>query len=80
MHDDGEALCPADGNVEAITIEQKVCPARRVFAPRRCHGNDDDRCLLSLKFVNRADLVPCGSRCFKRLSCMLCSRLELAPS
>ena len=56
MDNDCKTLGPADGNVEAIWIKQKLCTARRLRTLRGRHGNYDNSGLLPLKFIHSAEL------------------------
>ena len=55
-HQVGEALGARDGDVESVSREQEVEPARHVFSGGACHRVEDDRRLATLKLVDGADL------------------------
>ena len=55
VDEDGEALGPGDRDVEAVRVEEEIDAARHVLAGRAGHRVEDDRRLLALEAVDRAD-------------------------
>ncbi len=60
MNNDRKALSPANSDVETIGVKQEFGTAWSFGTLGRGHGDYDDRGLLPLKFIHRADLCAFG--------------------
>src|SRR5690606_14292556 len=58
VNDAREGLGPADRDIEAVTVEEELCPSWRVAAKGGGHGDDHHQRLLTLELVHGADTSP----------------------